>query len=325
MEQVIYSIRLERAIYNWYLEGMDHGNPGPMFNAIKDGIDHEMQVLVPIEIPVEIARAMGNPEKLKVGDTFAVPEETHIGFIHLDVGDGKYFIPIFTSEEERQKGAATSVINQSLGDLLKALPTWPDCQGYVLNLFDKRLYIPKEKLEVLTEHKKRSQLCLIRGSVLEAHTDVIVNAANNSLLGGGGVDGAIHNAAGPELLEECRKLNGCRTGEAKITKAYNIKTSDYIIHTVGPVYHGTEMDARQLRMCYMNSLDLAAEYGCTSIAFPGISTGVYGYPLDEASLIAVKAVVAWFQQHEDYAMSVYFCCFRDEEMEAYNEIIRPKD
>jgi len=132
------------------------------------------------------------------------------------------------------------------------------------------------------------------------------NHNNNG--GGGGVDGAIHRAAGPELLAECRTLHGCRTGEAKITKGYRLKAK-YIIHTVGPIYSGTAEDAAQLADCYLNSLNLAKEHDVHSIAFPAISTGVYSYPLEDATEIAVKTVVQWLEDHADYAMQVIFCCF----------------
>ncbi len=167
---------------------------------------------------------------------------------------------------------------------------------------------------------EKSTLSLVRGSVVEMTVDAIVNAANTSLLGGGGVDGAIHRAAGPELLKECRTLNGCPTGEAKITKAYNMTNAKYIIHTVGPVYGGTERDAVLLSNCYRNSLDLALEKGCTSIAFPGISTGVYGYPLDEAAKVSFQTVQQWIASHPDAELAIYFCCFKDAEIQAYRRL-----
>lgn len=169
----------------------------------------------------------------------------------------------------------------------------------------------------MDKYAKKSHISFVKGSVVDQHVDAIVNAANESLLGGGGVDGAIHRAAGPELLAECRTLHGCHTGDAKITKAYGIKHADYIIHTVGPIYSGTEEDAKLLASCYQRSLDVALENGCTSIAFPGISTGVYGYPLDEAAQVSLASISRWLDAHKDIVMNIYICCFRDAEMQAY--------
>ena len=144
--------------------------------------------------------------------------------------------------------------------------------------------------------------------ITKLDVDAIVNAANTSLLGGGGVDGAIHRAAGPKLLEECRTLYGCRTGEAKITKGYNLKAR-HVIHTVGPIYSGSPRDAQMLRNCYRNSLELAYINDLYSIAFPAISTGVYGYPLEEATKIALKTVEEWLNDHADYEIEIIFACF----------------
>ena len=159
------------------------------------------------------------------------------------------------------------------------------------------------------------------GDITKLDCDAIVNAANKTLLGGGGVDGAIHRAAGRELLAECRTLGGCNTGEAKITKGYKLKAK-YVIHTVGPIYSGKDSDAADLANCYKNSLDLARKHDIHSIAFPAISTGVYHYPLEEATRIALTTIDNWLKANADYDIEVIFSCFDKRTYSVYIDIAK---
>ena len=157
---------------------------------------------------------------------------------------------------------------------------------------------------------------IVKADITKLNVDAIVNAANSSLLGGGGVDGAIHRAAGPKLLEECKKLNGCKTGEAKITQGYNLQ-SKFVIHTVGPIWNGGNYNEDELLTnCYLNSLKLAVENKIKTIAFPAISTGVYGFPLERAAQIAIKAVKKFI--HSDKSIQkIIFVCFDDRAYQTY--------
>lgn len=162
----------------------------------------------------------------------------------------------------------------------------------------------------------------VRGDITKINdVDAIVNAANRTLLGGGGVDGAIHRAAGRKLLEECRTLNGCDTGDAKLTSAYDLPCS-HVIHTVGPVWHGGDHgEAELLASCYRRSLQVAAEHGIRRIAFPSISTGVYHYPVKEAAKIAVGTVAEFLEEHPDAFDVVEWVLFDDNTMQVYEQAI----
>lgn len=175
----------------------------------------------------------------------------------------------------------------------------------------------KEKREAML----MENLKIIQGDITKLTVDAIVNAANKSLLGGLGVDGAIHQAAGPQLLAECKQLHGCETGQAKITKGYQLPAK-FVIHTVGPIYSGSKQDNELLKDCYINSLDLAKDHNLHSIAFPAISTGAYGFPAAPAAHIAFTAVHDWLLEHSDYQMEVIMCAFDAKTAELYRAEVK---
>lgn len=173
----------------------------------------------------------------------------------------------------------------------------------------------------MIESIMKGKIEIVEGDITKQHVDAIVNAANNSLLGGGGVDGAIHRTAGPELLEECKKLNGCPTGEAKITKGYKLPVK-WIIHTVGPVWHGGESrEDELLANCYRNSFAIAEKYNIKSIAFPSISTGAYRFPIERASKIAIREAKK-FLEKKTAVERIIFVCFGIEAYQVYQSALK---
>lgn len=169
----------------------------------------------------------------------------------------------------------------------------------------------------LRNYAPASSWAILKGSVLEARADAVVNAASPTLLGGGGVDGAIHRAAGPKLRKACALLGGCPPGEVRATGAYGLKNTQIIIHAVGPMYQSLENDAPALRSAYKKSLGAARELGAASIAFPCISAGAYGFPLAPSAETALESVTSWQAENAGYALDVYFCCFTEAEYATY--------
>lgn len=234
--------------------------------------------------------------------------------------------PVLSWAQHQLQSRQTDMASSSTCISLAELPT-------LTLLYHRRQLTPSAEPAADANAKWNDTVSLVQVDITKLGVDAIVNAANKSLLGGSGVDGAIHRAAGRELLEECRTLDGCDTGSAKITKAYGNLPCRYVIHAVGPVYRrqglaeedgGDGSNARLLRGCYTTSLDLAAQHGLKSIAFSALSTGIYGYPSDEAAEVAIGAVKRWLEADVESAGKIeriVFCQFVNKDQHAYEEIV----
>ncbi|HJA32090.1 MAG TPA: O-acetyl-ADP-ribose deacetylase [Candidatus Eisenbergiella pullicola] len=293
-----------------------------VLEAVRVAITKGDEFIIPVEMPqsaVDIITANG----VQVGTTVETPCDLRFKIRTLQLKSGNIAFAAFTSQEEVMRGEDTSTVTEDIGSYLEKALRNPQIDGVMLNPWRLSCYLPKSFIKMILEGslpgKRKNAVRICTADITQAEVACIVNAANKSLLGGGGVDGAIHRAAGPGLLAECRTLGGCETGEAKLTKGYNLK-ADYIIHTVGPVYSGSESDARLLRRCYWNCLELARKSEIHSIAFPAISTGAYGYPLKDAAEIALAAVADWLKANSEYEITIIFTCYNNKTTEVYKAI-----
>lgn len=291
--------------------------------AIRAQMNRGASFLVPVEVP-QSALDQLDLTTAKPGDIVQAKKNLRLVIRKLKMETGDEYLAAFTSPAEVEKGEATLTIASPISAYLENILHAEGTAGIVLDPWSEPFLLTKDMIGVILEVNKKvqpkSRICFELGDITKIDCECIVNAANSSLLGGGGVDGAIHRAAGPELLEACRKLDGCNTGEAKLTKGYRLK-ADYVIHTVGPVYSGQARDETLLAGCYRNALTLAQQHGIHSIAFPAISTGAYGYPLREAAPIAMLTVSDWLDANVDYSMSVIFCCFDQQTYDSYQAFL----
>ena len=308
----------EEAIERFYSESTKE-NLIAILESIRTRMHEDGQWILPV-IPPQDLWGILDTDNIQVGNTFTLTQPQHFKLHKLQTSDEKTWLAAFTNRNECEKGQSTSTITQDIRQMLKSCRDM-DEEGIILNPWDKSFKLTKELIRmVLDADKPENRIYFKVGDITKLSVDVIVNAANKSLLGGGGVDGAIHRAAGPQLFEECRTLHGCETGDAKITRGYNLKAK-YVIHTVGPVYSSSKAEkcAGLLQECYWNSLELAKKYDLHTIAFPAISTGAYGYPKQDAAMIALKTVSRWLSENPDHGMAVIMCCYSEEARECYQK------
>lgn len=338
-ENNVVNPEIKEAIRRFYKEDTEE-NLNDVITTISWQAGSGGNILMPVDISPEsqkILDALTEEAEEKENGEMELDEDMDIMMKSLESEDGSTLLAVFTDDEEMDKGAETARLEVPLYDFLSQAQELTedekcDVEGIIINPWgDESFHMPgdliravintvDQVLEDADEEENVGEIDLVQGDITKLDVECIVNAANNTLLGGGGVDGAIHAAAGPELQEECRRLHGCRTGEAKITYGYNLPC-EYVIHTVGPIYSGKYTDKKLLQDCYWNSLNLAREHGIRSIAFPCISTGIYGYPIDEAVEAAVSAVLDWLTENEDYVINILFCCYDKENYQAYEEFL----
>ena len=259
--------------------------------------------------------------------SLAAQAEGQLALVTHTTGDGLVYVAAFSSEEafSAEQTEEYTLLARPLLNYFEVVLQMEGIAGIVFNPtspapFTMQKKMVKELLAQVMEHPSKNGINVVRADITTLDADAIVNAANSTLLGGGGVDGAIHRAAGPELLAECKTLGGCATGEAKITYGYALP-STYIIHTVGPIYNGKVSQRVDLANCYQNSLELAKKHHLHSIAFSAISTGVYGYPLEEAARIALLTCTQWLNANKEYGMEITLVCFNNAVLKSYSEII----
>lgn len=259
--------------------------------------------------------------------SLAAQAEGQLALVTHTTGDGLVYVAAFSSEEAFSAAQTEeyTLLARPLLNYFEVVLQMEGISGIVFNPtspapFTMQKKMVKELLAQVMEHPSKNGINVVRADITTFDADAIVNAANSTLLGGGGVDGAIHRAAGPELLEECKTLGGCATGEAKITYGYALP-STYVIHTVGPIYNGKASQRVDLANCYQNSLELAKKHHLHSIAFSAISTGVYGYPLEEAARIALLTCTQWLNANKEYGMEITLVCFNNAVLKSYSEII----
>lgn len=300
------NISIEKAISKYY-RAQNQNTLTAVLEAIRQRMHEDGHFLVPVV-----------PE----ADENASEENANFHLQYLHVNDANWIVA-FTSVAEYEKGEKSATVSDFIDSILKqCVDDDADVAGVVINPWGQSMLVPKNLIQAIFDaDKPENHIYFDVGDITQLDVDCIVNAANSTLLGGGGVDGAIHRAAGPKLLEECRKLGGCKAGQAKITSGWNLKAK-YIIHTVGPVYKpGDKMVQDELYSCYYNSLNLAKDYDIHTIAFPAISTGAYGYPRKRACRIALNAVACWLDDHPDYGMAVVMSCYDQEMRDCYQRVI----
>ncbi len=280
------------------------------------------EFIIPVDIPTTEFDKLDGID-VQIGEPIQSKENLKLQLKALRGKNDEMWFSAFTNKEELKKGAMTFVISCKIAEFFNVALNTKSCVGVAINAFGQPFMLRKEYIQMIfNSQRQKSQIFLEKGDITKSKCDCIVNAANATLLGGGGVDGAIHAAAGPELLEACKALKGCKVGEAKITRGFRLD-AQYIIHTVGPIYsQEREKECEQLlRGAYWNSLELARKNNIHSIAFPAISTGVYGYLLQKAVPIAVGTISKWLSEHKEYVMAVVLTCFDENTYKAYQSFM----
>lgn len=294
-----------------------------LVRALEQNMEQNGQFFIPVldidqmeQPPVSLFEI----EELNLQEYFDPPRPLEAVPRKVELFKGGFAFTAFTSREELNKGESTKFTVMPIRSFFELALSDPATVGIVLNPWDVSVLLDKNILSLVLQGKNRktagSQVFVDQGDITRMNVDAIVNAANTSLMAGGGVCGAIFAAAGPRLHNACAKLGGCEVGQAKLTEGFDLPAR-YIIHTPGPVYSGSAEDEKLLAASYYNALEQARLHDLHSIAFPSISTGIYGYPIEKAVPVAAASVSQWIADHPEWNMEIHLVAFDDRTLAEY--------
>ncbi len=311
-----FALKLGNEISNMKLIGKN-ATVFPVINILSLCLRNNMHVFVPTKKPEAVKRAENEGRKLR-------PDEmVKVEFLQIRSNtDDMFYAPVFTSLEEAKKGQNVPLFKYPLKPMLDTIDNHPKCKGIIVNPWSTKFVITREIAKSIGNFTPHAALNIVKADPMLLKCDAIVNDTDKTLFGENDLNKSVIETAGPELLDKIWTLQGCKEGEAKITSSYDMENTDFIIHTVSPLYNGDIESRQKLASCYVSALDIAYERGFTSIVFPCIGSVSKKFPLDISSVISINTIMRWIRVHQGAVINVYIACKTSDELSAYAKIAK---